>query len=237
MNMHVFLAITVLGLSSVYATPVQYDVDYEQEVEWVARPSGEGFFQNSSSSGTDKPLFPSGLVIQGDSDVAEERLAIFMGQLKAYISETTFNVPAFQAGMEKLQERLTGIESLMSNIAFSESLSSQLRFVKRMFRVMVYTADLLTDYSAKNVPGVRLLYKMAELNVRAYALHNSKGTLDLQMFQAADNVEVLIDSMLCWRDRFYSLAGVPFEVHSDFRIHFNSAESILLYLKSFIPSK
>ncbi|KAM9906879.1 hypothetical protein OXX79_001295 [Metschnikowia pulcherrima] len=203
MNMRVFFAITVLGLSSVYATPVQYDVDYEQEVD----------------------------------DVAEERLAIFMGQLKAYISDTTFNVPAFQAGMEKSQERLTGIESLLSNIAFSESLSSQLRFVKRMFRVMVYTADLLTEYSAKNVPGVRLLYKMAELNVRAYALHNSKGTLDLQMFQAADNVEVLIDSMLCWRDRFYSLAGVPFEVHSDFRIHFNSAESILLYLKSFIPSK
>ncbi|GEQ68008.1 hypothetical protein JCM33374_g1674 [Metschnikowia sp. JCM 33374] len=160
----------------------------------------------------------------------------FVCHLKSFVSGDTFDVLGFEHQESRLRKELREIEiAQKTSRSFDETSQRQLKFASDFLSRMVNSVSYLKHYSRINAPGNRLLYKVIELNVRAWALCDSHGVLDRENKETSDKVHSLKSNLNFWKGRFDGLPNVHHGTRRMFRDYYTHVSKVLRTLQGQIP--
>ncbi|GEQ72308.1 hypothetical protein JCM33374_g5995 [Metschnikowia sp. JCM 33374] len=110
---------------------------------------------------------------------ALNNLEWFFKDLRAFITNDSFNFRKFELDITELRETLTDLEFFSETSLIDEyNVDSSLSFARYMYQTMVDATEKMKKYNKSNYPGAHLVEQMIELNVRVLALYSSSGVPD-----------------------------------------------------------
>ncbi|GEQ68812.1 hypothetical protein JCM33374_g2481 [Metschnikowia sp. JCM 33374] len=158
----------------------------------------------------------------------QNRLDMFMRRLRSFIHETVFDVAGFDLRLEKLNRTHARLENLAkSNDPCISRLNPQFNFARKMFQVMIDSAEIMKFYKLENGLAQSLIHKTAQLNVRVLALYNHNGSPDPRINDFSTTVFLLEYLVHSWAKIFENVENVEPSLLLAFCTEFFKADETL----------
>ncbi|GEQ72592.1 hypothetical protein JCM33374_g6279 [Metschnikowia sp. JCM 33374] len=144
-----------------------------------------------------------------ETQEAEESLVWLIDTLRLYISDTGFDLYAFEQDIGKISHDLAEICSIARHVGPANSvLMKQVGLASKMFRNMGFAMRYLKLFDISDSTETALVHYMIELNVKVLGLYNCHGDLDVARAGYQGTLIGFWSDLHRWDDHFNTLEGV-----------------------------
>lgn len=100
--------------------------------------------------------------------------------LRSYVNCSTFDYERFIGGFIILDQKLSNLINQAKGLTQFQEISNEYLFTKKMLFTMKELADYVTHFNARNSLQSDLVYRLFELEICIFTIHDFQGRLDLQ---------------------------------------------------------
>ncbi|GEQ68052.1 hypothetical protein JCM33374_g1718 [Metschnikowia sp. JCM 33374] len=154
--------------------------------------------------------------------------------LKSYVWEC-FDWKGFRKSSRELEKTLMRINKSVENISCTTKVLMQLAFANHMFGAMKKSTEWLTVHNSIRGTDTILVNKVIQLNIRCLFFLDSSGVPDPSTIGYVTSVLRFSRVLKAWETSFNKVPSRSPSLVRVFKSQFSNAESILAYLKSYIP--
>ncbi|KAM9901519.1 hypothetical protein OXX79_004498 [Metschnikowia pulcherrima] len=156
-------------------------------------------------------------------------------ELKGYISPNTFRFSSFQRKIEHFGSKLREIEGLTNLGEYSEEAQQRLTYSRTLFNTMTRAAtNLQVLHPLTNTEDI-VLVRMILINLRALALHDSRGAFHATLAHSVRRIMCLKQDIQSWEVVFRKIENVHFDTKSLFFDLVSKTRDLISTLESKIP--
>ncbi|KAM9892653.1 hypothetical protein OXX79_009880 [Metschnikowia pulcherrima] len=155
--------------------------------------------------------------------------------LKGFISPIMFRFSLFQRKIEQFGSLIREIEGLINLGEHSEEAQQRLTYSKTLFETMTRAATNLQNLSPLTNTGDIVLARMILINLKALALHDSRGAFHATLAHSVRRILCLKQDIQSWEVVFNKLENVHFVTELLFSDLVLNTKDLISSLESKIP--